>query len=313
MLNVLLAVDGSDPSMHAAELLAHLPHSGGVANLTVLTVVQRPFIHSNYSTGEVLKKAFERDKNHAETVYQQVSEMFEGADVKLRHVVSDGPVGESIVQEAHNCQANFLVIGARGHSQISRTLLGSVSDYVATHAPCSTMVVRPTDLMKSERPIRVLLAYEQTASGIEALQEVQTIPWRTGADFHVLTVETYLSDFVGQRVAGEEYEMTKLYEEGLLTAQHHLMKVAPKLQTHLVKADHVGEGIIEFAEKEGIDLLVIGEAQRSSLSRLLLGSTSRFVLRHAHCSVWVARNHVREELLGQGGPLGERSNSTESS
>ena len=68
-----------------------------------------------------------------------------------------------------------------------------------------------------------------------------------------------------------------------------------------------------YCEKEGIDLLVIGEAQRSSLSRLLLGSTSRFVLRHAHCSVWVARNHVREQLLAQGGPLGERETSMESS
>ncbi|MCA9139887.1 MAG: universal stress protein, partial [Planctomycetales bacterium] len=84
MHNVLLAIDGSNPSLEAAKLLAHLPHPDSL-DLTVLSVVQRPFIHSSYATGELLEKAFERDKTFADQTYGRVAEMFEGANATLSH------------------------------------------------------------------------------------------------------------------------------------------------------------------------------------------------------------------------------------
>ena len=289
MHNILLAIDGSKPSMEAAGLLAHLPHHESLV-LTVLSVVQRPFIHSSYATGELLEKAFERDKEFAEQSYAKVAEMFDGANATLRHIVREGPVGESIVDVAEEHQSDLVVVGAKGHSQIARLLLGSVSDHVATHAPCSTLVVRPTGLRESGKPIRVCLAFESSGSAIAALEEIAEVPWKTGAEFHLLTVETYLSDFIGQRIADEGKEISSYYEAGLLQAKERLADVAPGTKTHLVKGDHVGEGIVTFAEENEVDLLIVGETPRSAVNRFLLGSTSRYVLRHAPCSVWVTRN-----------------------
>lgn len=293
MHNVLLAVDGSNPSIEAAKLLAHLPHPDSIF-LTVASVVQRPFIHSSYATGELLEKAFERDKAFAKETFDKIADMFEGANVELEHVLREGPVGESIVDLATAKKSDLVVLGAKGHSQITRLLLGSVSDHVATHAPCSTLVVRPTGLHEEARPIRVCLAFETSESAISALQEVSEMPWKTGTEFNLLTVETYLSDFIGQRIADDGIDMTPHYEDGLRMAKEQIANVAPNAKTHLVRGDHIGESIVTFAEDHKVDLVIVGETPRSAVNRFLLGSTSRYVLRHAPCSVWVTRNRAAQ-------------------
>ena len=47
--------------------------------------------------------------------------------------------------------------------------------------------------------------------------------------------------------------------------------------------------IVEYAEREKIDLIVIGTRGRSAFKRILLGSTASGVVTHAHCPVMVAK------------------------
>jgi nucleotide-binding universal stress UspA family protein len=50
-----------------------------------------------------------------------------------------------------------------------------------------------------------------------------------------------------------------------------------------------GEGIVEAAEAERADMIVVGTHGRSGLGRLLLGSVSEHVIRHAAVPVLVVR------------------------
>jgi nucleotide-binding universal stress UspA family protein len=54
-----------------------------------------------------------------------------------------GPVVESIVGYLEENPARLVVVGARGRTALSRYLLGSVSEGLVHHAPCSILVVRP--------------------------------------------------------------------------------------------------------------------------------------------------------------------------
>jgi nucleotide-binding universal stress UspA family protein len=49
------------------------------------------------------------------------------------------------------------------------------------------------------------------------------------------------------------------------------------------------DAIVKVAEEKGADLVVIGTSGRSGIDRLLLGSVAKAVIRHAPCSVLVAR------------------------
>jgi nucleotide-binding universal stress UspA family protein len=46
---------------------------------------------------------------------------------------------------------------------------------------------------------------------------------------------------------------------------------------------------MNFAEKENIDLIVIGTRGRSGFKKLLLGSVASGVVTYAHCSVMVVK------------------------
>lgn len=71
-----------------------------------------------------------------------------------------------------------------------------------------------------------------------------------------------------------------------------IRSLSPHVSAHVIEADHIGAGLVDFAKRRGSDLLVLGNTGQGLLSRFLLGSTSRFAVRHARCSVWVARRQA---------------------
>jgi nucleotide-binding universal stress UspA family protein len=59
--------------------------------------------------------------------------------------------------------------------------------------------------------------------------------------------------------------------------------------TFLTWEGQPGEAIVAAAEAESVDLIVVGTHGRSVVGRLLLGSVSEYVVRHAHAPVLVVR------------------------
>lgn len=54
----------------------------------------------------------------------------------------------------------------------------------------------------------------------------------------------------------------------------------------------ISDTILEIADREGVDLIVVGSHGRTGLTRFLLGSVSSQVASHASCSVLVAKHPV---------------------
>jgi nucleotide-binding universal stress UspA family protein len=57
----------------------------------------------------------------------------------------------------------------------------------------------------------------------------------------------------------------------------------------LVWEGEPGPAIVEAAESERVDLVVVGSRGRSRVERAVLGSVSDHVIRHAHCPVLIVR------------------------
>jgi nucleotide-binding universal stress UspA family protein len=53
-----------------------------------------------------------------------------------------GKPGQVICDLASNWKADLIVVGCRGHSGFNKLILGSVSNYVLHHAPCSVLTVQ---------------------------------------------------------------------------------------------------------------------------------------------------------------------------
>jgi nucleotide-binding universal stress UspA family protein len=57
-------------------------------------------------------------------------------------LVTNGDPGPALCRLAADVGASAVIVGSRGRGGLKRALLGSVSDYVVRHAPCSVIVSR---------------------------------------------------------------------------------------------------------------------------------------------------------------------------
>jgi nucleotide-binding universal stress UspA family protein len=64
-----------------------------------------------------------------------------------------------------------------------------------------------------------------------------------------------------------------------------------KLKTEIVEdpISRVGSAIVDYAERENVDLIVIGSRGRTGFKKMLLGSVASDVVTYAHCPVMVVK------------------------
>jgi nucleotide-binding universal stress UspA family protein len=87
----------------------------------------------------------ERWKSYVEEglgILRTLTEEAIAAGVSTEFTQNMGSPGRVICEIAHNLQVDLIVLGRRGHSGLNELLLGSVSNYVLHHAPCSVLTVQ---------------------------------------------------------------------------------------------------------------------------------------------------------------------------
>ena len=149
---ILVAVDGSEQSMNAADYaIAMAKKEDNNAQLIALHVLysQTGYAYSTNifglvtpsSINELLKDA----KHEAQQWFDKIKEkMYENGDVQLKTevVVSPTSVVGAIVDYAERENVDLIVIGSRGRSGFKKLLLGSTASGVVTYATCPVLVVK---------------------------------------------------------------------------------------------------------------------------------------------------------------------------
>jgi nucleotide-binding universal stress UspA family protein len=90
-------------------------------------------------------------------------------------------------------------------------------------------------------------------------------------------------------------DMEKFYAELRESTQEEMEKFASENLGGLGEVETAvitgvpADGVLEFVEENGIDLIVMGTHGRSGIDRVLFGSTASKVVRHAPCPVLTVR------------------------
>jgi nucleotide-binding universal stress UspA family protein len=288
-MKILIATDGSKTAEDAARMLARLPHPKAI-ELTILAVNYTHPVHGSPEVVQWLKDKSEADKVAAHKACQRIEQMFEGANASVKSAVVQGHAGEAIVHEAQRRDVDLVVIGSVGHSAFERLLIGSVSDFVATHAPCSVLVVRPPHPHRPEQPaMNLCVAYDDSESCKKAIQEVCTFDWSHNSRIDVISIMTLPYMYSEIPIEIDTLVIKTAMQKTLEDGATNLRQFSANVHSKLIESNHVGDAIVNFAKQEGSDIIVLGNSGHGLVSRLLLGSASRYVLRHAPCSVWITR------------------------
>ena len=136
--NILLAVDGSEHSMRAAQVAAGVAGCTG-GSLRVLVAYDR--IPPDLGDPFLERVVSERVKE-AETILQKTLPVIGDPTGGLHTEILEGPVAEAILRVAETRHCDLIVMGSRGLGTLAGILLGSQSQKVLNHAPCPVLIVR---------------------------------------------------------------------------------------------------------------------------------------------------------------------------
>jgi nucleotide-binding universal stress UspA family protein len=80
------------------------------------------------------------------------------AGVTIEYTQQSGSPGKVICDLANTIDADLVIVGRRGYSGLNEFIMGSVSNYVTHHAPCSVLLVQYLDLRSAPNPERTLVS-----------------------------------------------------------------------------------------------------------------------------------------------------------
>jgi len=132
---VVVGVDGSACATRALEFAAkEAAHSGALLHVVCV------FHELPVSGGVVLPMGIsDESANAIVSIALRRAEELEPSIVTKGEALLAGP-GPGLVEVSEGATA--LVVGSRGHNQVTGIFVGSVSEYVFHHATCTTIVVR---------------------------------------------------------------------------------------------------------------------------------------------------------------------------
>lgn len=148
--NIVVAIDGSEPSFDAADYaisIAELYNSHLTALYVVSAHVQSDFDSDMHDVKmpEKIKKNMDDAKAESEPWFNRIRDAIDNESLisfRTKIILSSVKVSGVIVNFSEDNKADLIVIGTRGRSGFKRLLLGSVAADTVMYAHCPVLVVK---------------------------------------------------------------------------------------------------------------------------------------------------------------------------
>lgn len=231
-------------------------------------------------------------RNHRRRLETQ-AEQLKRPGMQIYFHVGEGAPDELLILIATELSASLVIVGALGQRKRAKWQLGSHADRLAQRSHVPVLIVRDEHALiawsRGERPLRVLLGADLTASTEVAMQWVRQL-----AGFGRCEV-------IGAHLYWPPEQLKRLGLSGV----HDYIDPVPvvtetlerDLRQHLTRAGHpvvklriephlgrIGDRLASIAKEERADLIVVGSHDRGA-ARIWEGSVSRTVIQQAETSV----------------------------
>ncbi len=297
---ILVPLDGSELAEKALQPAVKLARKiGGELVLLAAASVQQVFVTemTAYSASQIeTEHAHTRDRL---TAY--LGEMAEQLPSYLPahcHVI-DGDAAGVIVDTAVSEKIDLIVMSTHGRSGVSRWIMGSVTERVLRQAPCPVLVLREdvefdnilitldgSELAEYALPVG--LTFAKMMEGKVVLMSVQP---QDEIDPAFIADLERIEPGLGGITRDDYYHRTESYLERM--AKKIKMEFDQEVETE-PRDGPPATMILNYIEKQDVDLVVMATHGRTGLSRWRYGSVTEKVLREGKSAFLVVRPPLAE-------------------
>jgi nucleotide-binding universal stress UspA family protein len=142
---------------------------------------------------------------------------------------------------------------------------------------------------------KILVAYDNGSKAKKALDIAIDMAKGNNAEIHLVS-SSKMTEFVSQvaspKILDDLEKQSRAYVEEMLQEPAEKVRAAGLPVYTVILQERPGEGILKYAEKEGLDLIVMGSANRPAVERFFLGlgSVSNYVLQRAKIPVLIIKD-----------------------
>ncbi len=284
---ILFATDFSSCAHHAEAYVAFLAkaYESTVTILHVLEIFEGAYVTTVQDSNETHERLDEIVRRLAQPAG------------RVKYQRRAGIPDTIICETAQEVRADLIVLGTHGRTGLRHVLLGSTAERVLTIAPCPVLTIRKQGQEEEHRatkPVQfkqIAIPIDFSDCSLNALEYGVQMAKGFGAFLtllHSLEPLSYGSDLTFVHAAEQNQHR--------VAAQLNL--AADRIQSQGVSVHTVIRGglpadsILDFIDRSGCDLVVMGTHGRRGLAHFMKGSVAEAVLRRASCPVLAAKHFM---------------------
>ena len=270
----------------------------GLGRLLCKVTGARVIAASVYDGGSGMREAYRSEwrdemRGAAEAALAEVGEGAEGV------TVDSSCAARGLHDLAEHEQADLIVVGSCHRGRIGRVLAGSVGERLLQGAPCGVAIAPRGFADREVATVGVIgVGYDASPESKGALASAVELARAAGARVRIVSLvkppERPLAS-EGPVPAGEWAFLATIRRDLQAAVDEALAEFPPDVE---VSAEVITGPTEDLGEREDVDLLVIGSRGYGPMRRVLLGSTSTPLVRHANYALIVFAR-------GAGAPRGD--------
>ncbi len=274
---ILLPLDGSQVSEGAIPYAVAVARATG-ARLLLMTAWEGSDVDLSRTYPEVARELSDLADEYYASYLRGVTHLAD--NVETESIVRRGEPGDEILSVIKERKPDLLVMASHGRSGISRWVYGSVAGRLVREAPVPTMVLGPKVLERERRPEhieKILVPLDGSPLAERALPYAVSLGDALNASIVLVravrwAAQAYpytLPDAYVPQIDSELADGAKEYLDRMAGG----MKTAKPVTTVVLRGIVV-DSLLDYAEREKADLVVMTTHARSGIARMALGSVA---------------------------------------
>lgn len=269
MKTILFPTDFSENALQISDYVGMLATKFN-ANVVLLHVYSVPIIteyQTPYNLDDFTEEIKEISKKNLEDFADRLTETTGLKRDQILHKIEYGFVGDVITETAKNINADMIVMGTKGASNVLDKWLGTTAQTVMKQAECPVWII--PDKAKVNYPQKFLYAADLQEDEVMATQKLMEFVKPFNASCKIIHINEKFEFNAGHRVEASIDDLKEKFKDD------------DNVFVRNIKRDDIVEGLETYIQSYKPNVLVLAVHDKSFLSRIFEQSITNHFVFHA--------------------------------